>query len=91
MQHNENGQLSAVLDEEKDDFASNKPLLRDDEKMADTESQVPGKTKEQDATRTRTIAYLGMYFMMNLSLTFYNKLVLGKVGGSGIFRLLDGG
>jgi hypothetical protein len=59
--------------------------------MADVESQVLGRTKEQDATRTRTMTYLGMYFLMNLSLTFYNKLVLGKVGGSGIFRLLDGG
>ncbi|OAG11146.1 TPT-domain-containing protein [Paraphaeosphaeria sporulosa] len=78
MQRSDLGQLSAVLDEEKDYVESNRPLLRDDEKTADSESQVPGRTKEQDANRTRTIAYLGMYFVMNLSLTFYNKLVLGS-------------
>lgn len=80
MQRDDPVQLSAVLDEEKDHAEPNRPLLGDDEKLRDSESQVPVRTKEQDAERTRTIAYLGMYFMMNLSLTFYNKLILGSVG-----------
>ncbi|KAJ4348546.1 uncharacterized protein N0V89_009923 [Didymosphaeria variabile] len=78
MERNDNEQHPAVLDDEKDDIEPNKPLLRDEEKMADTEGQVPHRKQEQDANRTRILAYLGVYFLINLSLTFYNKLVLGS-------------
>lgn len=80
MQRDNPEQLSALQDEEKDEFELDRPLLSEHEKMADPEDQDPGQMNEKHTSRTRTIAYLSMYFMMNLSLTFYNKLVLGSVG-----------
>jgi hypothetical protein len=38
---------------------------------AETEYNVPAATK---------VAYLSVYFLLNVSLTIYNKAVLGKVG-----------
>lgn len=79
MQSDHSEQPTAVLDEEQDDFGAERSLLRTTEKMEDAESQLPQRTEEQNENRSRTISYLGMYFLMNLSLTFYNKLVLGSV------------
>lgn len=77
MQRSDDEKLYA--DEEKGAIESTRPLLRDGEDIPEAGIQVRGGTKEQDANKFRTIGYLGMYFMMNLSLTFYNKLVLGSV------------
>ncbi len=41
-------------------------------------------TEYSTSTRTK-VAYLTMYFLCNVSLTIYNKLVLGKVSAS-IYR-----
>ena len=79
MQHSEDEKLYTAADEEQDDARTDQPLLKEDEKLADVESQVRRKPEQENNSRSRTITYLGMYFLMNLSLTFYNKLVLGKV------------
>ena len=78
MQRSDIEEPYAELGEEKGYVEADRPLLEEEKKL-DVENQIPRRTEEQDANRSRTIAYLGMYFLMNLSLTFYNKLVLGKV------------
>lgn len=38
--------------------------------------------QEHTASRSTTFIYLVSYFLFNLSLTFYNKAVMGSVSGS---------
>ena len=86
MQRSDIEQAYPVTDEEKDEIRSDRPLLRDNEKVIDLERQLPRTKEEQNEKGYGTTAYLGLYFMMNLSLTFYNKLVLGKVSLSRMRR-----
>lgn len=79
MQRSEDEKSYTVTNEEQDDSRTDQPLLKEDEKLVDAESQIRRKADQQNESRSRMVAYLGMYFLMNLSLTFYNKLVLGKV------------
>ncbi|KAJ4290818.1 hypothetical protein N0V90_010013 [Kalmusia sp. IMI 367209] len=88
MQRFEDGRPPVVHDEKNGDVEPNKRLLRENEKMADTESQLQRNSEEQSTNKWRTISYLIMYFMMNLSLTFYNKLVLGSVGYGNLLNLI---
>ena len=59
---------------------------KDDDKMGDPEAQLlkPPTVKttmdsEYSMSTTKKAAYLLVYFLCNVSLTIYNKLVLGKV------------
>jgi hypothetical protein len=60
---------------------------RRDYRPNDVESQIPSTDPQQPpdnfeqevSTRTKLL-YLGVYFFFNLTLTIYNKAVLGKVG-----------
>ena len=79
MQRSDIEQAYAATNEKQDEIRADRPLLRDNEKVIDLERQLPRAKEEQSESRFGTTAYLGLYFMMNLSLTFYNKLVLGKV------------
>jgi len=82
MQRSDIEQAYPATDDEKDEIRSDRPLLRDNEKVIDLERQLPRTKEEQNEKGYGTMGYLGLYFMMNLSLTFYNKLVLGKVSVS---------
>jgi len=59
--------------------------IKENEPLLDLESQQDGKhvlsqrPTEPAASRTKTFIYLATYFIMNLSLTFYNKAVMGSV------------
>jgi hypothetical protein len=58
------------------------PFISEEEKMLDVESQIPPPESQPDpaVSRSTTTAFLVMYFVMNVGLTFYNKLMLGSVG-----------
>lgn len=64
---------------------SSSPTFKD--KDEDLEAQVPLNPQpasptvrtEQEVSGTTKLLYLAVYFLCNISLTIYNKLILGKV------------
>lgn len=60
------------------DFKENEPLL-DLEGQQDGKHVLSQRPTEPAASSTKTFIYLATYFIMNLSLTFYNKAVMGSV------------
>jgi hypothetical protein len=67
-----------------DAYIAEQPF-REHEPLLDLEGQYGGKQElahratEPAASRTKTFVFLAAYFLMNLSLTFYNKAVMGSV------------
>jgi hypothetical protein len=59
-------------------FKENEPLL-DLESQQEEKQELSHRPTEPLASRTKTLMYLATYFVMNLSLTFYNKAVMGSV------------
>jgi hypothetical protein len=59
-------------------FKENEPLL-DLESQQEQKQELSHRPTEPVASRTKTLIYLATYFVMNLSLTFYNKAVMGSV------------
>ncbi|KAH6872756.1 triose-phosphate transporter family-domain-containing protein [Alternaria rosae] len=59
------------------ELKENEPLL-DLESQQDAKHVLSQRPTEPAASRTKTFIYLATYFIMNLSLTFYNKAVMGS-------------
>jgi len=59
-------------------FKENEPLL-DLEGQHEEKQELAHRATEPAASRTKTFVFLATYFIMNLSLTFYNKAVMGSV------------
>lgn len=96
----DSGLGSEAGDEEADHSAVDKLLEKELETPQDLEAQSPlpstvhkasaGSVDAEYRVPTRTkLAYLAVYFLLNLILTIYNKAVLGKVRG-GIKSLRNG-
>ena len=59
-------------------FKENEPLL-DLESQHEEKQELAHRATEPAVSRTKTFVFLATYFVMNLSLTFYNKAVMGSV------------
>jgi hypothetical protein len=59
-------------------FQENEPLL-DLESLQEEKQELSHRPTEPVASGKKTFMYLATYFVMNLSLTFYNKAVMGSV------------
>ena len=77
-----------------DDLPSpNQSLLKDDVEAQPTlcistdSRSSPSVALEYRIPASRKLAYLGLYFLLNLSLTIYNKAVLGSVSCCVVMRL----
>ncbi|CAN9107691.1 unnamed protein product [Alternaria alternata] len=58
-------------------FKENEPLL-DLESQHEEKQELAHRATEPAVSRTKTFVFLATYFIMNLSLTFYNKAVMGS-------------
>ncbi|CAN9110204.1 unnamed protein product [Alternaria alternata] len=58
-------------------FKENEPLL-DLEGQREEKQELAHRATEPAVSRTKTFVFLATYFIMNLSLTFYNKAVMGS-------------